>query len=242
MLRTRTTTGAGAVVDGPLPWSLLAASAVVAALIEPSLLCGLAALAVLVIGGLTRLRRGAPWTPADAVTATRLGLAVVCVSLLLTDGPGLSWSAVAVGSAALALDALDGYIARRTRATEAGAAFDETVDALFVLLFSLALVPLWGVWTVLPGLYYYVFTAITAVRTQWQQKLPYSRMRKVVAAAQGILLIAAGSPPAQAHPWFGFACAGAAVTALSWSFGRDIVWLERHHSAVHDAAGPGRRP
>lgn len=218
----------GAVRSGTVAASLLAASAIASLILNPALVTVLAVVAVAAVGIGPRLRRGRPWTPADTVTVCRLGLVIVCTSLIIHSQPGLNWSAVVVGSLALALDGLDGFVARRTQVTEAGAGFDETVDALFILILALALVPLWGWWTVLPGMYYYVFRFITAFRPQWQQRLPFSQMRKVVAAAQGILLITAASPLAQAHDWIGFGAAGLALTALTWSFGRDIVWLERH--------------
>ncbi|WP_166825901.1 CDP-alcohol phosphatidyltransferase family protein [Brevibacterium limosum] len=218
----------GAVRSGIVAASLLAASAIVSVLLNPALVTVLAVVAVAAIGVVPRLRRGRPWTPADTVTACRLGLIVVCTCLIIHSQPGLDWSAVIIGSLALVLDGLDGFVARRTQVTEAGAGFDETVDALFILILALALVSMWGWWTALPGLYYYAFRFITGFRPRWQQRLPFSRMRKVVAAAQGILLITAASPLAQAHEWMGFGATGLALTALTWSFGRDIVWLERH--------------
>ncbi|SDS90531.1 Phosphatidylglycerophosphate synthase [Brevibacterium siliguriense] len=218
----------GAVRSGTVAASLLAASAIASVILNPAVVTVLAAAAVTAIGVGPRLRRGRPWTPADTVTACRLALIVVCTCQIIHSPPGLNWSAVIIGALALALDGVDGFVARRTQITEAGAGFDETVDALFVLILALALVPLWGWWTALPGLYYYVFRCITAFRLRWQQRLPFSQMRKVVAAAQGILLITAGSPLAQAHEWVGFGAAGLALASLTWSFGRDIIWLERH--------------
>ena len=218
----------GAVRSGIVAASLLAASAIVSVILNPALVTVLAVIAVAAIGVGPRLRRGRPWTPADTVTACRLGLVIVCTCLIVHPQPGLTWAAVVLGSLALALDGVDGFVARRTQVTEAGAGFDETVDALFILILALALVPMWGWWTALLGLYYYVFRFITAFRPQWQQRLPFSQMRKVVAAAQGILLITAASPLAQAHEWIGFGAAGLALAALTWSFGRDIIWLERH--------------
>lgn len=218
----------GAVASGSVAATLLAASAIVSALFEPAMVTVVAVVAVLAVGAGPRLRLGGPWTPADTVTACRLALIVVCVCQIIHSPPGLNWSAVIIGALALALDGLDGFVARRTQVTEAGAGFDETVDALFILILGLALVPMWGWWTALPGMYYYAFRFITVLRPQWQQRLPFSQMRKVVAAAQGVLLITAASPLALAHEWVGFGAAGLALAALTWSFGRDIVWLERH--------------
>lgn len=223
-----TRTSIGPVRSGSVPLSLLAASVIVSLALFPAVVTVIAAAAILAIGVGPRLRRGRPWTPADVVTAARLGVVIVCACLIIHSQPGLNWPAVIIGSSALALDGLDGFVARRTKVTAAGAAFDEAVDALFILILGLALVPLWGWWAALPGLFFYVFRLITAIRPRWQQPLPSSQMRKVVAAAQGVLLITAASPLAQNHVWIGFGATGLALAALTVSFGRDIIWLERH--------------
>lgn len=141
-------------------------------------------------------------------------------------GTGFSWPAVGVGSVALALDVCDGFVARQTVITAAGASYDKAVDALFVLILSVALIPLWGVWVILPGLFYYVFRSVAYFRLTWRRRLPSSQLRKTIAAAQGILLLTAGSPLAQAYSWLRFLSAGTAVAALIYSFGRDVFWLE----------------
>ena len=151
---------------------------------------------------------------------------IVTALILVGDGPGFSWSAVALGGAALAMDGLDGKIARSTGSTRAGALYDETVDALFILILSVALVALWGPWCLIPGLMYYVFHLVAALRPAWRRRLPPSLSRRVIAAAQGILLLVAGTPIAVAVPPFGVLCVAAAVVSVLYSFGRDIVWLE----------------
>lgn len=188
---------------------------------------GTAVLSALVIGvGAGRsLARGESWTLADQVTTTRLGLIVIFCALGL-PGPGFDWLAVTVGAVALALDGVDGFVARRTGSTATGAIYDEAVDALFILLLGIGLVSLWGWWTVLPGTLYYLFHGVAFFRSAWRRPLSASMLRKTVAASQGILLLSAGTPLAQAHSWFGAGAAGLAVLALIFSFGRDIRWLE----------------
>lgn len=192
----------------------------------------LVSLLIVAIGAARSLLRKESWFLADNITTTRLGLIIVFSALALL-GTGFSWFMVGIGSVALALDTCDGFVARRTIITAAGASYDEAVDALFVLILSVALTPLWGVWVILPGLFYYVFRSIAHFRLTWRRRLPPSQLRKTIAAAQGILLLTAGSPLAQAHSWLGFLSASTAIAALVYSFGRDVLWLERQpHQTV----------
>src|SRR5699024_12531086 len=126
----------------------------------------------------------------------------------------------------LALSGVVRGAVRHVGTTSAGAGYDQSVDALFLLLFGLGRIPLWGVWPTVPGAMYYLFHAIAFCRPAWRRRLAPSRLRKVIAAAQGILLLSAGSPVAQDYWWFGIGCVGLALVALLFSFGRDVLWLE----------------
>lgn len=195
----------------------------------------LAALAVGAAGFRGFVRRE-PWSAADDVTALRLSL-ILLVLLLVADrfGQLFSWPLVLLVSTALALDGVDGAVARRGAPTRAGAKFDERCDALLVLILSVALVPIWGWWCLLPGVMHYAFRATGKLRTRWQADLPPRLSRKVIAVLQGVLLTASASPLSDAShsplgaaaPWFGIGCAAVAVGLLLLSFGRDIVYLER---------------
>lgn len=184
--------------------------------------------AVGVLGVARSLGRRDRWTLADDLTTLRLGVIMIVAALFLADdGPGFTWTAVTLGGAALAMDGADGKIARSTGSTRAGGLYDETVDALFILILSVALVPLWGPWCLIPGLMYYGFHLIGVFRPVWRRPLPRSLSRRVIAAAQGILLLAAGTPIAVDIPPLGVLCVAAAVVSVLYSFGRDILWLER---------------
>ncbi|MEX5274589.1 CDP-alcohol phosphatidyltransferase family protein [Kocuria sp. CPCC 205235] len=184
------------------------------------------------VGAIRSLLRRDSWTRADDLTTLRLGVIVIVTALFLGhDGPGFTWTAVVLGATALAMDGLDGKIARSTGSTRAGALYDEAVDALFILILSMGLVPLWGPWCLIPGLMYYAFHLMSAFRPTWRRQLPKSLSRRVIAAAQGILLLAAGTPIAVAIPAFGVLCVAAAVVSVLYSFGRDILWLERRRAA-----------
>lgn len=209
------------------PLALLCVAIVISAVLHPQWSTVLILLALFGLGAGRSLFRAERWRQADDVTTVRLGLIMVFTALVLRDG-GFSWPAIGVGALALILDACDGYVARRTGATSAGADFDESVDALVVLVFSVALIPVWGWWLVLPGTFYYLFRGAVLLRPSWRQQLPPSVLRKTIAASQGILLLTAGSPLALANPSLGITSAVIALAALIFSFGRDILWLERH--------------
>ena len=189
-------------------------------------------IAVAALGATRSLLRRETWTAADDLTTLRLGLIVVFTALIVRadDGPEFPWIAVLPGAVALALDGVDGNIARRTGTTRAGGLYDETVDALFILILSVGLVPVWGPWCLIPGVMYYLFHLVRVFRPAWRRPLPSSLSRRVIAAAQGILLLAAGTPVAVAVAPIGVLCAAAAVLSVLYSFGRDIVWLERHRA------------
>ena len=70
-------------------------------------------------------------TPANAVTITRLLLAVPLL-MLITDHPS-SWPAVALWIILCVTDGIDGYIARRQGATRSGAFLDPLADKVLVL-------------------------------------------------------------------------------------------------------------
>ncbi|NUL59533.1 CDP-alcohol phosphatidyltransferase family protein [Brevibacterium luteolum] len=175
---------------------------------------------------------GSGWHWADCVTCVRLGmLLVVIAAIAVHPGPGFGWLAVGIAIPMLALDLVDGLIARATVTTAAGARFDERVDATVVLVLAAALVPLYGAWCLISGLAHFAFRAGAALRPAWKGELPPSWRRKTVAAFQGPLLLAAGSPPGLAVPALGWVCAVAAVASLLVSFALDIIALERGRAA-----------
>lgn len=113
-------------------------------------------------------RSRSKWTPrggfgaANWITATRavvtLALPLIHLQLEGTSTAGLVLAALAM--AVLALDILDGWVARRFAvAGEFGATFDVEADAVFVLLLSLLLHErgVAGLWVVGAGLWRYVY-------------------------------------------------------------------------------------
>ncbi|MCY1673770.1 hypothetical protein OVA06_03400 [Pseudarthrobacter sp. SL88] len=118
-------------------------------------------------------------------------------------------------------------------ASEAGARFDSATDAFLVLVLSVATVAVVGPWTLAIGAMYYVVAAAGLVRPHLRQPLPRSTARKVIGAVQPLALLVAlvmalvpGMPTALAA-----AAPAVALPLLLFSFGRDVVALERRHHA-----------
>ncbi len=167
-------------------------------------------------------RRGTSLGPADHVTLTRATLAG-CVTALVADTthPPVVLL-VTVTTVALSLDAVDGRIARRTgTASPLGARFDMEVDAFLILVLSVLVAERLGAWVLAIGAMRYVFVVAGRALPWLNAPLPPSMSRKTVAAVQGIALTAACVLPATAA----VGVTGLALASLTWSFGRDVVWL-----------------
>ena len=124
---------------------------------------------------------------------------------------------------ALALDAVDGWVARGTgTTTELGARFDMEVDAFLLLVLSAFVAPILGLWVLAIGLMRYVFVAAGWMLPWLRLQLPPRYWRKVVTAVQGIALTLAASGLA---PDVAGVVVGVALVLLVESFGRDVLWL-----------------
>lgn len=201
-----------------------------------------AALCALLSRGMARSGAGA-LSPADRVTLSRAVL-VGGVTALAADSVGRSAPValmVVLTSVALALDAVDGYTARRTGTTsELGARFDMEIDSFLVLVLCLHVAPSVGGWVLAIGAMRYVFVAASWVLGWMRGSLPPRYWRKVVAAIQGVVLTVA----------MGDVLPGplttvvllASVALLVESFGRDVVWLwttrRLRHTLIHDIPAP----
>ena len=193
-------------------------------------------------------RRGAQrFGPANTVTATRsmlVGLVTALTVAALEDAAGpvrpeapldAPASAGAVGATvlfvtlvacALALDGVDGYVARRTASeSDLGARFDMEVDAFLLLVLCVYDVRYVGWWVLAIGLMRYAFVVAGALLPWMRHTLPPRYWRKVVTAVCGVALtvVAAQVLPAPAN----VAVALAALLLMLESFGRDVAWLVR---------------
>ncbi|WUD71808.1 CDP-alcohol phosphatidyltransferase family protein [Streptomyces sp. NBC_00510] len=174
--------------------------------------------------------------PADHVTLARavlVGGVTAMVAGGVAHGAPLLTGLTAV---ALALDAVDGKVARRTGTASAlGARFDMEVDAFLILVLSTRLALTLGPWVLVIGAMRYAFVAAAWVLPWLNAPLPPSFARKTVAALQGVVLLLAcsGLVPLEVSA----ALTLLALGSLVWSFGRDVLWLWRHRPAPRSAAG-----
>jgi phosphatidylglycerophosphate synthase len=198
------------------------------------LVTGAAAAALMVTA---RMRSDQPAIhPADWITLTRAML-IAGVAGLVADSFGRSVSIIALltlSSAALALDAVDGLVARRTgTATALGARIDGEADAFLILLLSIFVARDYGSWVLVIGAARYAFLLAGWLMPWLRAPLPPRFWRKVVAAVQGIVLtVAASGVPSRLA---GMTAVAVALLLLAESFGRDVIWLYR------TGAGPRTR-
>jgi len=193
-----------------------------------------AAAGVLVGGGLLLMMtsqhlRAPSFGAANGVTLVRGALTVLLAALIgAPGGDALGWTIVAVAVITVALDGVDGWLARsRNEATAFGARFDMETDALLILVLA-ALV--WqldkaGIWILAAGLLRYAFVLASYVLPWMEGALPPSRRRQAVCVLQIVSLIGA-LLPGVLPPW----SSGAALVGLAllvWSFAIDVVWLAR---------------
>ncbi|WP_436970728.1 CDP-alcohol phosphatidyltransferase family protein [Micromonospora rifamycinica] len=178
-------------------------------------------------------RRGADRLgPADRVTLARGVLVGGVTALVVTglDGATALGVLVPMTAVALALDAVDGWVARRTGTVSAlGARFDMEVDAFLILVLSVQVAPAVGPWVLAIGGLRYAFVAAGRLLPWLRGALPPRFWRKVVAAAQGVLLLVVAADllarPAAA------VLAAVALALLVESFGHDVGWLWWHRPA-----------
>ncbi len=195
-----------------------------------------ALLAALVVRAAPAVLPGAGLGAANRVTLGRAALVLPVAALALhadrLDAPG-HWWIVVLSTAALILDGVDGWTARRTGgATAFGGRFDMELDAFLMLALS-ALVWLGGrtgPWVLLIGGLRYLFVAAGRRRPALRAALPPSRRRKVICVVEGAVLVSCLAPivpPAAA----GAAAAGA-LALLVYSFAVDVRWLVRHEESA----------
>lgn len=172
-------------------------------------------------------------TPADWVTLTRsafvVGVAVLVASSFEQSVP--LTMLVSLAAVALVLDAVDGWVARRTATGRLGAYFDGEVDAFLILVLSVYVARSTGAWVLLIGGARYGFLAAEWALPWMRVPLPPRYWRKTVAATQGIVLT--GAAAAVLSPAATRLVVAGALVLLAESFGRDTLWLRNKRNATN---------
>lgn len=230
------------------PWALVAAGVVLLALVHPSLAGWVAGTGYLLVSttlltvGL--VRRGATLLgPANGVTATRSMLVGVITALTVTSFTDPVPAVLVVGLTvpALLLDAVDGWVARRSGSTSPlGARFDMEVDAFLLLMLGAFVAPTLGPWVLAIGLMRYVYVAAGWVLPWLRATVPPRYWRKVVTAVCGIALTLGAS--GWAPPTVAIIAIAFALALLIESFGRDVIWLARTRPRTRPRPTAARPP
>lgn len=178
--------------------------------------------------------------PAGWITLMRATLAVGVAALTAAsfERDAAVATLVTLSSVALALDFVDGWVARRTATESAlGAKLDGEVDAFLILVLSVEVAPSAGGWVLAIGLARYAFFAAGWALPWMRASLPRRDWRKTVTASQGVALVIAASGVAPSA--VSRVLLAVALAMLVESFGRDVWWLWRHrHDAPARVAAP----
>lgn len=162
---------------------------------------------------------------ANYVTVLRLAV-ILGVAAAMGE---ISRSFVLLAFAAnVALDVVDGYVARRNRqASDFGAAFDREVDAVFVLAAYLYFFLVHGAaaWILVPGILPYAYRLVV-----WRYGAPFSAEKKLPVAAylaglNYVLLLAAVAAPTEMQLYVLIASTFVVACSFSISF-----WTLRRHA------------
>lgn len=196
----------------------------------------LALLAAVLWGGLRQHYPHRLFGLCNGVTLLRAGMTCVLAALLWRPDAAGDWAVVGLAGAALALDGVDGRLARRSGLSSAfGARFDMEVDAaLGLILAGHALLAgttgaVWPALLLLGGMRY-LFIAASRLWPWLAAPLPESFRRKLVCVVQIAVLIALSVPLLPGAVAAPLAVAGAA--ALAWSFAVDVAWLARNRGGT----------
>ena len=167
--------------------------------------------------------------PADLVTLARAVLVGGVAGLVadrFADGVTPVATLVVLASVALALDGVDGQVARRTGTVSAlGARFDMEVDAFLVLVLSIHVAVVLTPWALVVGGMRYAFVAASWVLPWLCGPLPTRFSAKVVAAAAGIVLVVAAAGVLPAAVATGLVIG--LMVMVTRSFGQSVAWLWR---------------
>jgi phosphatidylglycerophosphate synthase len=168
--------------------------------------------------------------PANQITTVRAMLVALVAGFIGEPRrPGVAAGAAIVGIIVMALDGVDGWVARRSRvASTFGARFDMEIDALLILVLAILV---WqydkaGPWVVLSGLLRYLFVAAGWLAPWLRRPLPPSRRRQTICVIQIAGLILAVAPIVTSP--LSTVLAAVTLLTLCYSFLVDTLWLWHH--------------
>lgn len=209
------------------------------------------------LGMVLLIRRALPthvhgvFGPANMITSVRAAGTALLAALiplvndasLLSDSSGTAflWVVSAAVLALLALDGVDGYLARRSRlASTFGARFDMEVDAFLALVLA---VLIWrsgkaGLWILGLGSLRYAFIVASVWSAPLRGELYPSFRRKAVCVLQIAALCLMLSPLLSAT--LATLLGVTALVCLTASFAVDVVWLYRQSTSLPAADHPAR--
>jgi FkbM family methyltransferase len=162
-----------------------------------------------------------------ANTLTLARAVIACLVVATVAGSldlAAQWTVAAIAGLAIALDGVDGWIARRDGlASRFGARFDMEIDALTILALAVTLAAhaVVGPWILASGLLRYAYVVAGWLWPPLGGLLPYSERRRVCAVVQGVSLVLAMIPALPPGAADALAAAGLATAVMS--FGTDIV-------------------
>ena len=171
---------------------------------------------------------------ANQVTLIRAVLACVVAALVAQSfvSPTPVRTLVTLSAVALVLDAVDGFVARRTGTTSAlGARLDMEVDAFLILVLSVYVAQSAGWWVLAMGLARYAFWTARLMVPRLRGTAPARPWCKVVAAIQGIVLAVAAADVLPVGT--DRTVLAVALVMLAESFGREAWELWRMGADTH---------
>ena len=178
--------------------------------------------------------------PANRVTLGRAVLVAMVAGALVVPAwvqQHALWVALVAG-VALALDGVDGWVARRCRCASAfGARFDMELDAFLILVLCVHLLSMGkaGHWVLAIGAMRYAFVAAMRVWPWLDAPLPERGRRKLVCVWQVASLLLCLLPQVDAR--MAAPLLALALVLLAGSFAADVRWLFVHRERGGQAAG-----
>ena len=169
----------------------------------------------------------------NLVTLTRAAGIAVLAGLVPVATSEMGWVLAAMATALLALDGVDGWLARRSGLQSAfGARFDVESDVVFALVTACLAIAMGhvGAWFLLLGMLRPLYLGAARIWPALTTPLPEAIRRKRIAGAQMAAQVVLLAPVAAPHLGNSLGAAVLIVTLLS--FAVDIRWQIRQRGAA----------